>query len=141
MPHWRLIPVSDRAARRICGLVLALAIVYGVTTLLYVVTRVVQAPFALTVAVALPSSLLMAGIITATLLTPLDGQHSAGSSLPATTVDEKVKNWTLRDNIRRIAIPVRVAHGSDPRVVKSILLKVAQDPSRCADTTCAFRRS
>jgi Small-conductance mechanosensitive channel len=75
MPHWRLIPVSDRAARRICGLVLALAIVYGVTTLLYVVTRVVQAPFALTVAVALPSSLLLAGIIAAILLTPLDGQH------------------------------------------------------------------
>jgi potassium-dependent mechanosensitive channel len=42
-------------------------------------------------------------------------------------ITEKVKNWTLRDNVRRIAIPVRVAHGSDPRVVKSILLKVAQD--------------
>ena len=42
-------------------------------------------------------------------------------------ITEKVKNWTLRDNIRRIAIPVKVAHGSDPRVVKSILLKVAQD--------------
>ena len=45
VPHWRLIPVSDRTARRICGLLLALAIVYGVTTLLYMVTRVVQAPF------------------------------------------------------------------------------------------------
>ncbi len=32
-PHWRLIPASDRAAARICGLVLTLAIVYGVTTL------------------------------------------------------------------------------------------------------------
>jgi small-conductance mechanosensitive channel len=42
-------------------------------------------------------------------------------------ITEKVKNWTLRDNIRRIAIPVRVVHGSDPRVVKSILLKVARD--------------
>ena len=83
MPHWRLIPVSDRAARRICGLVLALAIVYGVTTLLYVVTRVVQAPFALTVAVALPSSLLLAGIITAILLTPLGaGQHQDGTPSP-----------------------------------------------------------
>ena len=59
VPHWRLIPVSDRTARRICGLLLALAIVYGVTTLLYMVTRVAQAPFALTVAVALPSSLLV----------------------------------------------------------------------------------
>ena len=75
MPHWRLIPVSDRTARRICGLLLALAIVYGVTSLLYMVTRVVQAPFALTIAVALPSSLLLAGIIVAILLTPLEGQH------------------------------------------------------------------
>ena len=42
-------------------------------------------------------------------------------------ITEKVKNWTLRDNRRRIAIPVKVANGSDPRAVKSILLKVAQD--------------
>ena len=42
-------------------------------------------------------------------------------------ITEKVKNGTLRDNKRRIAIPVRVANGSDPRAVKSILLKVAQD--------------
>lgn len=82
MPHWRLIPVSDRTARRICGLLLALAIVYGVTSLLYMVTRVVQAPFALTIAVALPSSLLLAGIIVAILLTPLEGQHQDQSLSP-----------------------------------------------------------
>ena len=73
--QWRLIPASDHAAARICGLVLTLAIAYGVTTLIYVVTRIVQAPFALTVAVAFPSSLLLAAIIVAILLTPLDGQH------------------------------------------------------------------
>jgi potassium-dependent mechanosensitive channel len=73
--QWRLIPASDRAAARICGLVLTLAIVYGVTTLIYVVTRLAQAPFAVTVAVAFPSSLLLAGIVVAILLTPLDGQH------------------------------------------------------------------
>src|SRR5262249_25489731 len=61
--QWRLMPASDRAAARICGLVLTLAIVYGVTTLIYVVTRLSQAPFALTVAVAFPSSLLLAGIV------------------------------------------------------------------------------
>jgi len=75
LSQWRLIPASDRAAARICGLVLTLAIFYGVTTLIYVVTRLVQAPFALTVAVAFPSSLLLAGIVVAILLTPLDGQH------------------------------------------------------------------
>jgi small-conductance mechanosensitive channel len=42
-------------------------------------------------------------------------------------ITEKVKNWTLRDNNRRIVIPVGVAYGSDPRQAKAILLKVAQD--------------
>ena len=74
--HWRLMPASDRAAARICGLVVTLAIVYGVTNLIYVISRLVQAPFALTVAVAFPSSLLLAGIVVAILLTPLDGRHS-----------------------------------------------------------------
>jgi potassium-dependent mechanosensitive channel len=76
--QWRLMPASDRAAARICGLVLTLAIVYGVTTLLYVVTRLAQAPFALTVAVAFPSSLLLAGLVVAILLTRLDAQHPDG---------------------------------------------------------------
>jgi potassium efflux system protein len=77
-PQWRLMPASDRAAARICGLVLTLAIVYGVTTLIYVVTRLAQAPFSLTVAVAFPSSLVLAGIVVAILLTPLDVQHPNG---------------------------------------------------------------
>jgi small-conductance mechanosensitive channel len=76
--QWRLIPASDRAARRICGLVLALTLVYGAATLIYVATRLVQAPFALTVAVAFPSSLLLAAIVVAILLTPLDGEHREG---------------------------------------------------------------
>src|SRR5262249_56843980 len=73
--QWRLIPASDRAAARLCGLVVTVAIVYGVTRLIYALTRLVQAPFALTVAVAFPSSLLLAGIVVAILLTPLDGQQ------------------------------------------------------------------
>lgn len=81
-PHWRLVPASDRAARRICGLVLVLAVVYGLTTLAYVATRVVQAPFALTVAVAVPSCLLLAGLVVAILLTPLHGQQQDGAPSP-----------------------------------------------------------
>jgi small-conductance mechanosensitive channel len=77
-PQWRLVPASNRAAWRVCGLVILLAVVYGLTTLAYVATRVVQAPFALTVAVAFPSCLLLAGIVVAILLTPLEGQHQDG---------------------------------------------------------------
>jgi small-conductance mechanosensitive channel len=76
--NWRLIPASDRAAARTCGLVLTLAIVYGLTTFIYAVTRIAQAPFALTVAVAFPSSLLIAGIVVAILLTPLQGERRDG---------------------------------------------------------------
>src|ERR1700745_856354 len=42
-------------------------------------------------------------------------------------VSEKVKNWTFRNNVRRIAIPIGVAYGSDPRQVQAVLLKVAED--------------
>ena len=68
-PQWRLIAASDARATRICGLVLLLAFVYSLTSLLYGVTRLVQAPFALTIAVALPSSLLLSAIVVALLRT------------------------------------------------------------------------
>src|SRR6516225_6566734 len=93
LSQWRLIPASDRAAARICGLVLTLAIAYGVTTLIYVVTRLVQAPFALTVAVAFPSSLLLAAIIVAILLTPLDGQHQGRMPLMRWLTALRVPIW------------------------------------------------
>ena len=75
-PQWRLIATSDAHARRICTLVVLLSFTYSVTSLLYVVTRLVQAPFALTIAVALPSSLLVAGLVVAllrTMRTSVDG--------------------------------------------------------------------
>src|SRR4249919_1224652 len=72
--NWRLIAASDRAAAPICGLVLMLAIVYELTTLIYALTRIVQAPFALTIAIAFPSTLFLSGIVVAILLTRLKGE-------------------------------------------------------------------
>jgi potassium-dependent mechanosensitive channel len=69
--QWRLTATSDAGAMRLCCLVILLASIYSVTTLLYLTTRLIQAPFALTIAVALPSSLLMAGLVVALLRTPL----------------------------------------------------------------------
>ena len=80
-PAWRLIPVSDAGAARLCGLIILLALVYGLTTLLYATTRLVQAPFALTIAVALPSSLLLAGLVVAILRTPLRSDNPAAPSM------------------------------------------------------------
>ena len=62
---------------RLCRLLTLLAFVYGLTTLLYMVTRLIQAPFALTIAVALPSSLLIAGLVVALLRTPLGPTNAA----------------------------------------------------------------
>jgi len=70
-PHWRLVPTSDAAAARLRNLTTLLAVVYSVTTFLYIATRLIQAPFALTIAIALPSSLLIAGLVVALLRTPL----------------------------------------------------------------------
>ncbi len=76
-PHWRLVPTSDAAAARLRNLVTLLAVVYSLTTFLYVATRLIQAPFALTIAIALPSSLFMAGLVVALLRTPLGATSTA----------------------------------------------------------------
>jgi len=70
--QWRLIPASDDAARRICFLVLTLAVVYGVSNLIYMATRLVQAPFSLTVVSSFPASLLFAWLVIAIMRTPLN---------------------------------------------------------------------
>ena len=74
-PRWRLVPASDSAAARMCGLITVLALIYSLTTLLYITTRLVQAPFALTIAIALPSNLLLAGLVVAILRTPLEDEQ------------------------------------------------------------------
>jgi small-conductance mechanosensitive channel len=76
-PQWRLVPIADAAAARLCRLATALAVVYSLTTFLYVATRLIQAPFALTIAIALPSSLLIAGLVVALLRTPLGAANAA----------------------------------------------------------------
>ena len=76
-PRWRLIAVSDMRAARVCSLVVLLAFIYSLTSLLYGITRLVQAPFALTIAVALPSSLLLAGLVVALLRTTRAGAAGA----------------------------------------------------------------
>src|SRR6516165_6782436 len=77
--QWRLVATSDAGAMRLCGLVTLLASIYSVTTLPYLTTRLIQAPFALTIAVALPSSLLLAGLFVALLRTRLSGTKDAAS--------------------------------------------------------------
>jgi potassium-dependent mechanosensitive channel len=47
-------------------------------------------------------------------------------------LSEKLINWTLITNTRRIDIPVGVAYGSDPERVRALLTEVAQRTERVA---------
>jgi small-conductance mechanosensitive channel len=91
-PQWRLIPVPDATAKRLCGVVILLAFVYSLTTLLYAITRIIQAPFALTIAVALPSSLLLAGLVVALLRTPIDRSRAA---VPRLLKPIRIAAWAI----------------------------------------------
>jgi potassium-dependent mechanosensitive channel len=77
-PEWRLIPASNSSAKRISHLVLLLALLYGATTFVYAATRIVQAPFSLTLALTLPANLLVAACVIAILRTPLQEKRSEG---------------------------------------------------------------
>lgn len=92
-PQWRLVPISDAAATRLCGLAVLLALVYSLTTLLYVITRLVDAPFALTIAVALPSSLLLAGLVVALLRTPI--AHDKDAASPKLIKPIRIAAWGI----------------------------------------------
>jgi small-conductance mechanosensitive channel len=71
-PHWRLIPVGDRAARIIRWLVLTLAVLYSFSLFLDTVRYVNNAAFTLTVAQSILTSIAIAGLVIAILLTPRD---------------------------------------------------------------------
>jgi small-conductance mechanosensitive channel len=43
----------------------------------------------------------------------------------AEIIASQVTNWMLNDSVGRIKVPVRVAYGTDPRLVEEILLKIA----------------
>jgi small-conductance mechanosensitive channel len=45
----------------------------------------------------------------------------------ASFVSDKVKNWTLRNNVRRVTISIGTAYANNPRQVSEVLLKVARD--------------
>ncbi len=68
--RWRLLPIDDRAARRIRWLVVALAAVYSFTLFIDTVRYVSNAPFTLTVAQSFVSSIVIAALVIAILLTP-----------------------------------------------------------------------
>lgn len=71
-PHWRLIPVGDKAAQTIRWLVLTLAVIYSFSLFLDTVRYVFNAAFTLTVAQSILTSIAIAGLVIAILLTPRD---------------------------------------------------------------------
>ena len=49
-------------------------------------------------------------------------------------ITENVTNWTLRDSIMRIIVPIGVAYGSDVIAVRDLLLKIAQEENDVMET-------
>ena len=70
--------------------------------------------------------------IRTTLLTTFEG---ADVMIPnGMLLSDKLINWTLSNERRRIEIPIGVAYGSSPRAVQSLLLEVAESiPGVCCD--------
>ncbi len=68
--HWRLLPIDNAAATRVRWLVVALATVYSLTLFLDTIRYAANAPFTLTVAQSLISSIVITGLVIAILLTP-----------------------------------------------------------------------
>ncbi|WP_088346611.1 MULTISPECIES: mechanosensitive ion channel domain-containing protein [Rhodomicrobium] len=78
-PHWRLLPMEDKAASRIRWLVVALAAVHGLTLFLSTVRYVSNAPFTLTVAQSCISSVIIACLVLAILKTPRNAPSLDGA--------------------------------------------------------------
>jgi len=66
---WRLLPMDDHAARRIRWLVIALSVIYGFTLFINTIRDVFSSPFTLTVAQGFVSSIAIALLVMAILLT------------------------------------------------------------------------
>ena len=47
----------------------------------------------------------------------------------AEIIASQVTNWMLNDSVGRIKVPIRVAYGTDPRLVEEVLLKIANAQS------------
>ena len=73
-PGWRLIPVSDATARRMCLAFMTIVTVYVIDTLLVDIARFIYAPLAVTVAKSFIVSVVNVAILAALLLTRFEPQ-------------------------------------------------------------------
>ena len=69
-PQWRLVPLADRTARRVAGLLGAIAAVYALDGALTEIGRALFVPLAMSVAQSFASSVAFAGLLMGLLLTP-----------------------------------------------------------------------
>ena len=68
-PHWRILPVTDRAATRVNRLILAIAAVFGIDQVLSTVNEVLYMPLATTIAQSSATNVLFALLLSAVLMT------------------------------------------------------------------------
>ena len=84
-PHdrnWRLVPLADRPARRICGLLTAITAVYAIDGALTEMARAFFVPLSLSVTQSFVMSTAFAGLLIALLLTPFAPEGTAAGAYP-----------------------------------------------------------
>jgi potassium-dependent mechanosensitive channel len=82
-PQWRLVPLSDRPARRVRWLLSAIAAVYALDGVLTEVSRAFYVPLALNVAQSIAASIIFTALLIGLLLTPFVPQESEAAGTAA----------------------------------------------------------
>jgi small-conductance mechanosensitive channel len=80
--HWRLVPLADRSARRICRLLTAITAVYAIDGALTEMARAFFVPLSLSVAQSFVMSTAFAGLLIALLLTPFAPEGTPAATYP-----------------------------------------------------------
>ncbi len=78
--HWRIIPATDAAARRINRLIFAIAAVFGIDRVVSTVNEVLFMPLAITIAQTSATNVLFAVLFSAVLMTRMGGQRETRDS-------------------------------------------------------------
>jgi len=79
-PHWRVLPASDSAARRINRLIFAIAVVFGIDKVLSTVHEVLYMPLATTIAQSSATNTLFAVLFIAVLMTRMGAEQDSRES-------------------------------------------------------------
>ncbi len=98
-PERRMVPLSDRASRRICRLLKILSAIYAADLFFSAVGQILYFPLSISVVQSLIASLGFAGVLAGLLLTPFEPMIPAGPVMRITPRWLKVPLWIAAGTI------------------------------------------